>query len=99
MITQTIALMVNGKQVEMTVEPRQSLVDALRRELGLTGTHVGCEHGVCGACAVILDGDAIRGCLLLAVQADGRAVTTIEGISPKESLTPLQESFREHHAL
>jgi len=91
---------VNGKSVEVEVEPRMSLADCLRHVLRLTGTHVGCEHGVCGACTVIVDGAAVRSCLMLAVQADGAKVTTIEGLnSADDELTPLQASFRRHHAL
>ena len=90
---------VNGKQVEVTVEPRLTLADCLRHHLGLTGTHVGCEHGVCGACTVLVDGAAVRSCLMLAVQAEGSKVVTVEGLSQDEGLTPLQASFRKHHAL
>ena len=90
---------VNGKPVEVEVEPRVSLADCLRDTLGLTGTHLGCEHGVCGACTVIVDGDAVRSCLMLAVQAAGSSVVTIEGLSLDEGLTPLQTAFRKHHAL
>src|SRR6266508_2562243 len=90
---------VNGKQVEVEVEPRLTLADCLRHQLRLTGTHVGCEHGVCGACTVIVDGAAVRSCLMLAVQADGAKVVTVEGLSNDEALTPLQASFRKHHAL
>jgi len=91
---------VNGKPVEVDVEPRMSLADCLRHVLRLTGTHVGCEHGVCGACTVIVDGAAVRSCLMLAVQAEGAKVTTIEGLnSADDELTPLQASFRKHHAL
>ena len=95
-----IAVAVNGRRYRETVEPRLLLSDFLRGRLGLTGTHVGCEHGVCGACTVRLDGVAVRSCLLLAVQADGSEVTTVEGLAPAEgSLTPLQEAFRRNHAL
>jgi carbon-monoxide dehydrogenase small subunit len=94
-----IELEVNGKQVSAEVEARTTLADCLRYELGLTGTHLGCEHGVCGACTVIVNGAAVRSCLMLAVQADGEAVTTVEGLSNDEALTPLQASFRKHHAL
>jgi carbon-monoxide dehydrogenase small subunit len=91
---------VNGKIAEVEVEPRMSLADCLRHVLRLTGTHVGCEHGVCGACTVIVDGAAVRSCLMLAVQAEGAKVTTIEGLnSADDELTPLQASFRKHHAL
>ena len=91
---------VNGKTVEVEVEPRLSLADCLRHSLRLTGTHVGCEHGVCGACTVIVDGAAVRSCLMLAVQAEGAKIITIEGLNgPDEALTPLQASFRKHHAL
>jgi len=90
---------VNGTAVEVEVEPRMSLADCLRDTLGLTGTHLGCEHGVCGACTVIVDGAAVRSCLMLAVQAEGSSVVTIEGLSLDEGLTPLQTAFRKHHAL
>jgi len=90
---------VNGKTVDVEVEPRVTLADCLRHHLRLTGTHVACEHGVCGACTIIVDGDAVRACLMLAVQADGAKVVTIEGLSHDETLTPLQSSFRKHHAL
>jgi aerobic carbon-monoxide dehydrogenase small subunit len=91
---------VNGAPVSVEVEPRLSLADCLRHELRLTGTHVGCEHGVCGACTVIVDGAAVRACLMLAVQAEGARVTTIEGLNaPGDALTPLQAAFRKHHAL
>ena len=90
---------VNGRQVAVDVEPRLTLADCLRHCLRLTGTHVGCEHGVCGACTVLVDGDAVRACLLLAVQAEGAKVVTIEGLSHDDHLTPLQAAFRKHHAL
>jgi aerobic-type carbon monoxide dehydrogenase small subunit (CoxS/CutS family) len=90
---------VNGRKVEVEVEPRLTLADCLRHHLRLTGTHVGCEHGVCGACTVLVDGAAVRACLMLAVQAEGSEVVTIEGLSLEEGLTPLQASFRRHHAL
>jgi aerobic-type carbon monoxide dehydrogenase small subunit (CoxS/CutS family) len=94
-----VTLTVNGLRRQILVEPRQSLAEALRSELDLTGTHLGCEHGVCGACTVLHEGEAIRGCLMLAAQAEGAAITTIEGISPPAGLSRLQESFREYHAL
>jgi aerobic-type carbon monoxide dehydrogenase small subunit (CoxS/CutS family) len=90
---------VNGKAVAVEVEPRVSLADCLRHQLRLTGTHLGCEHGVCGACTIIVDGAAVRSCLMLAVQADGSKITTVEGLSTDGELTPLQKSFRKHHAL
>ena len=95
----SIALKVNGLEQTTTVGPRRSLVDFLRHDLGLVGTHVGCEHGVCGACTVLLDGRSVRSCLLFAAQADGSEVTTIEGIGTHEGLHPLQQAFRRHHAL
>jgi carbon-monoxide dehydrogenase small subunit len=90
---------VNGKAVEVDVEPRTHLADCLREVLRLTGTHLGCEHGVCGACTVIVDGAAVRSCLMLAVQAECSSVVTVEGLSNDEALTPLQTAFRKHHAL
>ena len=94
-----IRLTVNGRQVVEDVEPRLLLTDFLRHRLGLTGTHVGCEHGVCGACTVHLDGVSVRACCLLAVQADGAAVATVESLAGTGALTPLQEAFKRHHAL
>jgi aerobic-type carbon monoxide dehydrogenase small subunit (CoxS/CutS family) len=90
---------VNGKEVEVEVEPRMTLADCLRHVLRLTGTHVGCEHGVCGACTIIVDGAAVRACLMLAVQAEGSKIVTVEGLSDDDDLSPLQKSFRKHHAL
>ena len=91
---------VNGKSYERKVEPRLLLSDFLRRELGLTGTHVGCEHGVCGACTILFDGQPIRSCLTLAVQADGHSITTVEGLAAgPENLHPLQHAFWEAHGL
>src|SRR5215210_7725227 len=96
----TITVTVNGVPREATVPVRRLLSDALRHDLGLTGTHVGCEHGVCGACTVLVDGDPVRSCLLLAVQVDGASVTTVEGLpSDDGTLHPVQEAFRECHAL
>ena len=96
----TIELTVNGVRRRATVPPRLTLADYLRDGLGLTGTHLGCEHGACGACSVLLDGDAVRACLVFAVQADGAEVTTIEGIGgPDGELSPVQAAFREHHGL
>lgn len=94
-----IRLKVNGVQHESAIEPRLTLADFLRSELGLTGTHLGCEHGACGACTVLLDGEAVRSCLLFAVQAQGHEVTTIEGLAQDEQLHPIQEAFWEQHGL
>jgi aerobic carbon-monoxide dehydrogenase small subunit len=94
-----MTLHINGRDYAIRVEPRKTLVDAIRDECGLTGTHIGCEHGVCGACTVLVDGDAVRACLMLAAQAEGSKVVTVEGLSNDEALTPLQASFRKHHAL
>jgi carbon-monoxide dehydrogenase small subunit len=95
----TITVTVNGTAYAKAVEPRLLLSDFLRQTLGLTGTHVGCEHGVCGACTVLVDGDSMRSCLLFAVQLDGSRVETVEGLGTIGRLNPLQEAFREHHAL
>ena len=98
--SRAISLTVNGARREAEVPVRLTLADFLRHTLELTGTHLGCEHGVCGACTVLLDGSAVRSCLLLAVQSNGREVTTVEGLAPKAgSLHPLQEAFRDHHGL
>ena len=96
----TISLTVNGTRYEKEVEVRLTLADFIRHELGLTGTHLGCEHGVCGACTILLDGLSARSCLMLAVQADGHAILTVEGIAPSaDQLHPLQEAFRDNHGL
>jgi carbon-monoxide dehydrogenase small subunit len=95
----TIKLTVNGTAFERTVEPRLLLSDLLRLEFGLTGTHVGCEHGVCGACTIIVDGDSVRSCLMLAVQADGASIETVEGLGSVRNLNPAQRAFQEYHAL
>jgi carbon-monoxide dehydrogenase small subunit len=97
--THDISITVNGSAYRRRVEGRLLLSDFLRNELGLTGTHVGCEHGVCGACTVIMDGQSIRSCLTLAVQADGAEVETVEGLGTTEALNPLQKAFQDHHAL
>jgi carbon-monoxide dehydrogenase small subunit len=89
----------NGRAAETEVAPRTTLADCIRHDLRQTGTHVGCEHGVCGACTVIVNGAAVRSCLMLAVQAHGAKVTTVEGLSSDEALSPLQAAFRKHHAL
>jgi aerobic-type carbon monoxide dehydrogenase small subunit (CoxS/CutS family) len=94
-----IRLHVNGAAHELEVEPRRLLADVLREELGLTGTHLGCEHGVCGACTVLIDGEAARSCLTLAVQADGADVTTVEGLARDGVLHPLQRAFAAEHGL
>ena len=95
-----ISLTLNGREISETVEPRLHLADFLRHTLGATGTHLGCEHGVCGACTVNVDGEAIRSCLMFAVQADGKNIITIEGISNRDdTLHPIQEAFRHHHGL
>ena len=100
--TLQVSLSVNGERVTRTVPARLNLADFLRNELQLTGTHVGCEHGVCGACTVLLDGEAVRACLMFAVQSDGHEVTTVEGLAPAgagKALHPLQEAFRDNHGL
>jgi len=99
MSARTITVTVNGTPYERAVEPRLILADFLRGTLGLTGTHVGCEHGVCGACTLLVDGDSMRSCLLFAVQLDGCSIETVESLGTLNNLSPLQEAFREHHAL
>jgi len=94
-----VAFTVDGRSVRETVEPRLLLSDLLRHRLGLTGTHVGCEHGVCGACTILVDGRSARSCLMLAVQADGRELRTVHGLAGPDGLSPLQEAFHRHHAL
>ena len=94
-----VTLSVNARDYPLRLEPRRTLLDVIREECGLTGTHMGCEHGVCGACTVLLDGEPVRACLVLAVQVDGREVTTIEGIAPGEGLHPVQEAFWAKHGL
>lgn len=94
-----ITVTVNNTRYERTVEPRLLLSDFLRHELGLTGTHVGCEHGVCGACTVLFDGQAVRSCLMFAVQANGHEITTVEALGTPDNLHPLQEAFWEAHAV
>ena len=94
-----IAVTVNGREYEARIEPRLLLSDFLRDTLGLTGTHVGCEHGVCGACTVLCDGDSVRSCLTLAVQADGAKILTVEGLGSRDQLDALQSEFRDKHAL
>ena len=94
-----ITLTINGRAYDIRVEPRRTLVDAIREDCGQTGTHIGCEHGVCGACTVLLDDEPVRSCLMLAVQADSRRITTIEGVAPAEGLHPIQEAFWAKHGL
>jgi carbon-monoxide dehydrogenase small subunit len=95
----TLRARVNGESLELDVEPRRLLADVLREDWHLFGTHLGCEHGVCGACTVLVDGEPARSCLMLAIQADGAEITTVEGLSQNDGLHPLQEAFRDHHAL
>lgn len=95
----SITLTLNGKNQSAEVEPRLSLVDFLRHQVGLTGTHVGCEHGVCGACTVLFNGQTVRSCLLFAVQANGMDVKTVESLATEDGLHPLQQAFRDHHAV
>jgi carbon-monoxide dehydrogenase small subunit len=95
----TVDVSVNGTQYKRTVEPRLLLSDFLRHELGLTGTHVGCEHGVCGTCTVIFDGQSVRSCLMFAVQADGHEIRTVEGLGTTDNLHPLQQAFLEAHGV
>jgi aerobic-type carbon monoxide dehydrogenase small subunit (CoxS/CutS family) len=94
-----IKLTINGETRSGQAEPRKLLVDFLREDLGLTGTHVGCEHGICGACTILVNGEAARSCLMLAVQANGAELRTIEGLAGEDGLHPLQDAFREHHGL
>ena len=94
-----IRVTVNGRPYERTVEVRRTLADFLRDDLDLTGTHLGCEHGVCGACTVVVDGAAVRSCLLFAAQMNGRVIQTVEGLADGDTLSPLQEAFREYHGL
>ena len=94
-----VTLTVNGKDYSIRIEPRRTLADALREQCGLTGTNSGCEHGVCGTCTVIVDGDPVRSCLMFAVQAQGKQIRTIEGLADGDQLHPLQRAFIEHHGL
>ena len=96
---QTVRVRVNGREYERTVEARLLLADFIRHDLGLTATHLGCEHGVCGACTIIVDGESVRSCLLFAVQADGADIQTLEGLTDGDALHPLQQAFWDHHAL
>lgn len=94
-----VTLTVNGREHELLVESRKALADVLRQDLGLTGTHLGCEHGICGACTVLLDGEPVRACLVFGVQADGREVRTVESLAEGDRLNDLQEAFSRHHGL
>src|ERR1700761_6264939 len=94
-----IILDINGAAHEVSVEPRRTLADVIRDDCGLTGTHIGCEHGVCGACTVLVDGAPVRACLMFAVQAANKEIRTVEGLGSADSLNPLQRAFMEHHAL
>jgi len=94
-----VTLNINGKDHAVQVEPRRTLADVIREECGQTGTHIGCEHGVCGACTILLDGEPVRSCLLFAVQAAGRKIRTVEGLAEGDKLHPLQHAFIEHHGL
>src|SRR3954470_10970343 len=94
-----VTFTVNGGTRTVTVEPRRTLADALREDCGLTGTHLGCEHGVCGACTVLVDGEPVRACLMFAVQAQGKEVRTVEGLADGENFHPLQQAFWDHHGL
>ena len=97
--TRSVVLNVNGTSRTISVEPRKTLADAIREDLRLTGTHLGCEHGVCGACTILFDGEVVRSCLLFAVQAEGAEITTIEGIGDGDALHPMQRAFSEYHGL
>jgi carbon-monoxide dehydrogenase small subunit len=97
--THKVTLNVNGTRYETEVEPRRTLADAIRDDCGLTGTHLGCEHGVCGACTVLVDGRPVRSCLMFAVQAEGAEIRTVEGLADGDELHPLQRAFWEHHGL
>jgi carbon-monoxide dehydrogenase small subunit len=94
-----ITLTINGRAHTIAVEPRRTLADAIREDCGQTGTHIGCEHGVCGACTVIVDGAPVRSCLMFAVQADGKAIRTVEGLADGDKLHPMQQAFMDHHGL
>jgi carbon-monoxide dehydrogenase small subunit len=95
----TVTFTLNGQACRLEVEPRRTLVDAIREECGATGTHIGCEHGVCGACTILMDGEPVRACLLFAVQVEGKTLRTVEGLERDGVLHPLQRAFVEHHAL
>ena len=94
-----VTLTINGRRYPLRLEPRRTLLDAIRDECGLTGTHMGCEHGVCGACTVLVDGDPVRACLMFAVQAEGSAIRTVEGLATDDALAPVQQAFIAHHGV
>lgn len=94
-----LSMSVNGRTVELSVDARKLLADVLREDLGLTGTHIGCEQGACGACTVLVEGRPVRSCIMLGIQADGCDVTTVEGITPSDGLDPMQQAFKDHHGL
>ena len=94
-----ITLTINGRAHAIAVEPRRTLADAIREDCGQTGTHIGCEHGICGACTVIVDGEPVRSCLMFAVQADGRQIRTVEGLAKDDALHPMQQAFMDNHGL
>ena len=96
---QSITLTINGRAHKITVEPRRTLADAIREDCGQTGTHIGCEHGVCGACTIIVDGAPVRSCLMFAVQADGKPIRSVEGLADGDKLHPMQQAFMDHHGL
>ena len=96
---QNLTLNINGRAHDIAVEPRRTLVDAIRDDCGQTGTHIGCEHGICGACTVIVNGEPVRSCLIFAVQADGKNIRTVEGLAKGDELHPMQRAFMEHHGL
>jgi len=96
---QSITLTINGRAHKIAVEPRRTLADAIREDCGQTGTHIGCEHGVCGACTIIVDGAPVRSCLMFAVQAGGKPIRTVEGLADGDKLHPMQQAFMDHHGL
>ncbi len=95
----TITLIINGRAHAISVEPRRTLADAIRDDCGQTGTHIGCEHGVCGACTVLVEGEPVRSCLMFAAQADGKEIRTVEGLADGDTLHPMQQAFMDHHGL
>jgi carbon-monoxide dehydrogenase small subunit len=94
-----VTLTINGRDHTISVEPRKTLADAIREDCGLTGTHIGCEHGICGACTVLVDSEPVRSCLMFAVQADGKTIRTVEGLADGDKLHPMQQAFMDHHGL